>query len=648
MNLWGNAMHLKRMLLITLCIVVLFTSSIGQLSSEEDIERGFFIDSLTGHPNCVIVVGKNSAVADILSASWIATQIGSMSYYDETITIYEEHEIKYDSHTKLYNSMESTWHDTTEKTLGLMDFRWHDSALIPDSIAVLPYSCSKSPSWDYDVYIDANTPFLDSDNFMVDTGFSYESVSIDMSIRDINTAQKFCNECSAAIDQHSKVANDDVINKTLKQSQTYPAIFPRHYWGTTEKNIVYDPVGGIEYRSIAYGYPILKDPIAWMATTANTTLLEKENIQTIKDVYTSSGELYFLGAYYDVLYFGTDEEGYDYMLYGKPKLEDVELEEKSIYRSSNGWSLQISSINIYNANMKINITGPNGVTNTKEISVGETFAIKDSLLPGVEPTILAIKLNKISIRATRIAECTIYSLSNYGTLKETIYGTDAPYVYCNDELWYLDIMPGDSVQEKDLDNEASLYLNGNPSYSASDKLSIYVPASGEPLCVPYLELWLATPVELVSIANEKMEICLQDMEKNEYIFIEISDHDHSDYLIDDYIRIYCKTQIETDTIRNYVEIDSYSLALKDSELTVDMKSEYNIILVGGPVANSIVQEMMALNFTTYDEWALSSGCFKVYKDVFVTGKDVIIVAGKDREATNQGARFLIDAMSRIN
>jgi hypothetical protein len=61
----------------------------------------------------------------------------------------------------------------------------------------------------------------------------------------------------------------------------------------------------------------------------------------------------------------------------------------------------------------------------------------------------------------------------------------------------------------------------------------------------------------------------------------------------------------------------------------------------------VVQEVIALGLTSFDTWATSIGEFHHFTDVFVKGKDVIIVAGRDRDATHDAARSFLNTLSSL-
>ncbi|MHC1605594.1 MAG: S-layer protein [Candidatus Methanofastidiosia archaeon] len=89
-------------------------------------------------------------------------------------------------------------------------------------------------------------------------------------------------------------------------------------------------------------------------------------------------------------------------------------------------------------------------------------------------------------------------------------------------------------------------------------------------------------------------------------------------------------------------VDPEELVVLDESITDEMK-EYNLLLVGGPIANDIVNELVDLGLTTVEYWEASPGETAIFHDVFVEGKDVCVVAGSDRVATYSAALELISS-----
>jgi hypothetical protein len=98
-----------------------------------------------------------------------------------------------------------------------------------------------------------------------------------------------------------------------------------------------------------------------------------------------------------------------------------------------------------------------------------------------------------------------------------------------------------------------------------------------------------------------------------------------------------------------VNIDVTQLVKLDIEITDMEKQNYNLILIGGPVANRITKEIVDLGIIPNDgspaDWMhTSSGDYKLYSNPYGTGKDILIVAGANREETRLAAEDLVAHM----
>lgn len=534
---------------------------------------------------------------------------------------------------------------------------------------------------------------------------------------------------------------------SLEDCQTYPNVYPRQYWGLPSWDGSFcDPIGGVQYRTIVYGIDKL-EPIEWWAIVGPDS--EAYNVCTeiepeLINLYCDTCDVYFLGQTFDALSFGTNENGVDYMFYGTPKWYVEEKLRVGESKNYGGYTLTINDLGIYENKIFSTITTPSGSTHdyvsvidtyTSQVpSSGEgdfddrynvsnwenqTIAFKEDTCSS-EEVVFAVKFVKTMIGASGnyIVEFHAYNLLDYGCLTERIY--PGPCDTVNDELympyvvsscggqeleWYLDIFPNDvseefldGVQALDLDNDVSLWFEGNPNFDATDSLNIYaniplealvgagmkfaseddaadalddyyytkadfatvttnyfVDADGNdltgdeilvPEVHPALELWLATPVELAGMCTDALTICLDDLEGNNYLTIEVKDTIHTDYQIDGSVKVIKKEMLAPTAVVHYVNIDVTKLVALDTEIEADpaLKSMYNLVLVGGPVANVIVQELVDLGFTTYEEWDTSPGEYQVFEDVYALGKDVLVVAGMDRTATAKAALDLIAEM----
>jgi hypothetical protein len=79
--------------------------------------------------------------------------------------------------------------------------------------------------------------------------------------------------------------------------------------------------------------------------------------------------------------------------------------------------------------------------------------------------------------------------------------------------------------------------------------------------------------------------------------------------------------------------------IRDADVTQEVRANYNLILMGGPVANFLTWDFVDRNWSKVD-WASSHGEVEVVDDPYGFNRDVIIVAGKDRKSTRKAAEAL--------
>ncbi|RLG71447.1 MAG: hypothetical protein DRO11_04455 [Methanobacteriota archaeon] len=91
------------------------------------------------------------------------------------------------------------------------------------------------------------------------------------------------------------------------------------------------------------------------------------------------------------------------------------------------------------------------------------------------------------------------------------------------------------------------------------------------------------------------------------------------------------------------------LAKTDVEVTDEDKSNFNLVLVGGPAVNTLVRELQDLGKSTvaYADLGPGNGALEWIEDAFVEGKDVLIVAGADRAGTRAAAEELLANLAEI-
>jgi hypothetical protein len=76
--------------------------------------------------------------------------------------------------------------------------------------------------------------------------------------------------------------------------------------------------------------------------------------------------------------------------------------------------------------------------------------------------------------------------------------------------------------------------------------------------------------------------------------------------------------------------------IRDNQVSEEDKTDNNLILIGGPVANNLTAELVTSGRSRVN-WEESNGEIEVLEDVFQFERHIIIVAGKDRWATQRAA-----------
>jgi S-layer protein (TIGR01564 family) len=100
--------------------------------------------------------------------------------------------------------------------------------------------------------------------------------------------------------------------------------------------------------------------------------------------------------------------------------------------------------------------------------------------------------------------------------------------------------------------------------------------------------------------------------------------------------------LEQDIIASAVGGTQQAVSLsivKDTDVTSSDKTNFNLVLMGGPVANVLTSDLVTQGKSTVD-WFTSSGDIEVIPNAFVTGRTAIVVAGENRAATATAASNL--------
>ena len=111
------------------------------------------------------------------------------------------------------------------------------------------------------------------------------------------------------------------------------------------------------------------------------------------------------------------------------------------------------------------------------------------------------------------------------------------------------------------------------------------------------------------------------------------------------IEMEASDQSSTITYTQNVKIDPLELVKLDIELNPKTINK-NIVLVGGPVFNSIVKDLVDQGSSTVN-WFTSAGEWEWIADPYAVGNDVLIVAGANREETRLAANDLVAELQKL-
>lgn len=102
------------------------------------------------------------------------------------------------------------------------------------------------------------------------------------------------------------------------------------------------------------------------------------------------------------------------------------------------------------------------------------------------------------------------------------------------------------------------------------------------------------------------------------------------------------------TVKESVRIEGQDLVYLDVEFnfhTWTQEGSKNIILIGGPMANGIVNHLVGSGISQI-VWEVSLGTWEYIPEAYDTG-EILIIAGKDREATEKATRELINQLKMV-
>ena len=669
----------------------------------------FFINSETGEPNSIIVVGANAAASDVTAAGWIAAQIGSMAHYDEVIPQYD---------ISTWSSRKPYADDNEHEPLAL-DLGDNNKTYNCDALAV------------GDVFGDFNDfPYVELDSLWWDDKNANDLLENDESREEV------------------------FVNFTQDpMTGIYPIIdlYDFQYRTIIEDDPTYNIWFGGQFNDTAYA--LVDDPV---------------RVKWLCDFYDIIGWGYDAISGDDYVVYGTPHYSEDECRGDDEMVFDVG-ETKMFY----GWEITLDDINIYENKVQWLIKGPNdetpceyivaisgyeptippalwddyhrhclasvqlksceydviGITDTicdiDWMVEWEYYENQERVTSGTaELVVFALDTIKTFVGATghNKAVARLYALENYGLLHDAICikpcgesdnqwdldivwhypdvnstGTEAEYVDHDDGApdfgdW-VDTNVGGGSPFVDADGDGSgpgdvtpgkdgpwdVVPWSQPLSANEEGLDYYADREappgtyGDPEGVEVaIVMKLHTLIDIrICGASQTIQLCCFDVpmcgpddffvntgDASVYLSLSVDDSDdpnHTDMMISNGFEFEQKSEKDPKIVTHFVEIDPMSIVVNDDEVTQTMKIGYNLILVGGPglvvcvgaepqVANTLTKELIDQGLSTVD-WETSLGEYEYIPNAFAEGKDVIIVAGADREATRYAVKTLINDLT---
>ena len=286
--------------------------------------------------------------------------------------------------------------------------------------------------------------------------------------------------------------------------------------------------------------------------------------------------------------------GENVLLLGDPYQTTVPLQEHIEFQD---WTISLGEEYL--------VTEPNG--NTHRFDPADLISVKRNICSLGEATIFAMRIEN--------GDAALYVLRNYDAVRSAtgieIGGTE----------WNLSVRSGD-IEYEDVNDMSPAFKDDTTEYLI--ELKNY-----------------SQHEEKVFLSAFQVPPCgLSEGRYTGRIFftLEITDPDSSDETVE---RV-------TLTYKKIIQESFLKYMLKDTELTDQIRSSYNIISVGGPgltamesgthTCNTWTKSLVDTELSTVD-WYSSEGEWEYLEE-----KRTLIVAGKDREATREAAEKLVETL----
>lgn len=578
-------------------------ATMGYASAQLNVPKDFFVKD--GAPNVKIVVGSNAAAMDVASAADIAVALGSMLYTAEEVqadgvSVIVKKDVTTDPDDltiyKYYYETAGTIKATDWEDLEDYEDYWWNGSAYNGSYDEWKTAYSSDP-WKTEI---ENMDEYEGDK-QIDWDLTIKEISLEPTDPDDWDEADIVQPPKAAKLKIPEGAFEILVNFTIGNWTVEVDLGKDDQWGIPDSEtftVIDDDAPNA--ADIADEYDV--DPSDVTITPEDPVYegIEEESTFTL------------LGNSYYVLDIGSDS-----FKYGKDHGEKwFHVGEEMEF---DGYKVQVLDISINENRALVKVTAPDGESDL--VILDDENPEKDVFDDG--GIILTLENTFVGIDGNLIAQVTIQT--NVKTIEsgdELLDGWDA----------YFEIgtnADGDPVikwitLKNSEDIEAS-------TVDVLGKYKVYYKFQG------YTEDEDDVDYDINDDGDKKDELYTAEAK----IVIEPTEkvYDTKELKVGDELEGWTIDEIKGDTYTKItVKPPAEPITVLDSE--VDLNNvDSNLILVGGPVANSVTAYLVDQGVSTID-WYNSDGDIEYLEDAF-GDYDVLIVAGKNREATKAAAEELM-------
>ena len=573
-------------------------ATMGYANAQLNVPKDFFVKD--GAPNVKIVVGSNAAAMDVASAADIAVALGSLLYTSEEVqadgvSVVVKKDITYDpDDIKVYKY----WYETA----GTIDVtEWDD---LPSDL----WWNGAAYNTDYDGW-KSNFMFTEEvenmDSYKDDKQMDWDIKITDVSLVPTNPSGWE----ESDISQPPKDAKLKIPEESMEVLVNYTI----SNW-SVEVDLGYDDQWGIESSE---SFNVIDDDAPNADDIADEYDVDPSDVTityegTVYEGIEEGKTFTLLGNKYYVLSIGNNS-----FSYGK-EFEPAWFHVGDTFEYD-GYKVTAMDISINENRALFTVTSPDGDTQMVILEKDEEKDVFDD--GGI---ILTLQNTFVGIDGNLIA--TVKVVTNKKTIEsgdELVSGWNAYLTIEDGKIKWITLKNADDIETKTVDilGKYKMYYEFDSWTKKESDADYDINDDGDKKDKLYTAL-----AKIVVEPTEKV-------------------YDEKELKVGDELEDWVVDQIKGATYTKVTVMPpAEPITLLDSEVDVNNVTS-NLILVGGPVANSVTAYLVDQGLSTVD-WTASEGDLEYIENAF-GDYDVLIVAGKAREYTRAAAEELMSYLKDL-